>query len=88
MVIDNAEICYFDKVPKSLTINRHDFTRLKNFHDAVRQALVNLFYCTDNSIIIVYYHGLNKSVIYKRNEVLNGIYNTKQLRKVKTDVST
>ena len=81
MVVDNAEICYFDEEPKSLTIDRHSFTRLKNFYDAVRQALINLFYCTDNNIIVVYYHGLNKSVIYYRDDVLNGVFSTKQLRK-------
>ena len=77
----NAEICYYDKAPRSMIVYRDNYIRNKEFYEAVKQALINLFYATDNTVIVVNYHGLSKSVIYNRKDVLNGIFNTKDLRK-------
>lgn len=81
MVNRDCEICYWDGVPKSLIVPRNNYLRNKEFYEAIKMTLINLFLSTDNSLLVAYYHGLNKSIIYKRTDVLNGIFDTKELRK-------
>ena len=79
MIERDAEITYFDNEYKVITINRNRYARNKDFHKAIWSLMKSIFSTSRVNTIEVYYGQYKKSILFKRSDILEGIYNISQL---------
>lgn len=71
----DAEISYFDKEYKTITVNRNRYGRNKDFHRAIWTLMLSIFSTTSVNTIEVYYEQYKKSILFKKSDIIEGIYN-------------
>ena len=64
-----------------MQVCRNRYARLKDFHREIFSLLKSIFKTNDISYIEVYYHYYNTTIVFNRQDILEGKYDISKLKK-------